>query len=209
MRRPRVHRRVVLAAMTAVVTSLLGGGRPTALAGQSPSSFLVTVGTHALTVPWYPGPVMDGFDPAVMAGTDRAFRTSGRWTLSFGIDLGFFRDHWWMTGVSVEPVIRFARSLPGGLQAGFGVGLGYLHYFWRRQTLVLRDGRYVEGAKWGRPSIVLPLSATLEYRGDPNRPLSVSPLVSARWEVQGLFLREVPVMSHLSLFGGVRIQEHR
>lgn len=190
-----------------VATGLLLGLSPSPAASQSPSSVLVAVGTHALTLPWYPAPVMDGFNPAMTVSTDRAFRSRGRWTLSFGIDVGFFRDHWWMSGLSVTPEVRFTRDLAGGVRGGLGVGLGYLHYFWRRKTMVLRDGAWVEGTNRGRPSVQLPFSATLEYQGNGDRPLMVSPLVTARWGVQGLFLKEVPVLSHFSLLGGVRIRD--
>jgi hypothetical protein len=180
----------------------------TALEGQSKSAIQVSLGAHALTVPWYPGPVTDGFDPFVMAGGDRSLRSGEHWTLSFGINLGFFRDYWWMTGLSVEPELRIGRRLPGGFHTDLGLGLGYMHYFWRRETLELRDGRYVDARDRGSPSLILPLSWTLGYRGSTARPLVVSPFVSARWGVQLLFKDEVPVMTHLSLSGGIRIQRN-
>jgi hypothetical protein len=37
----------------------------------------------------------------------------------------------------------------------------------------------------------------------------VSPFITARWGIQGLFLKEVPVMTHLQLLGGVRIEDEK
>jgi len=167
------------------------------------------VGTHALTFPWYLAPVDDRLNPAVMVGTDRSLRTGRRWSLTFGMSVGFFQDHWWMTGVSFEPELRVGRGLPGGMKADLGLGLGYLHYFWRRETLALQDGRYVESTSWGRPSVIVPLSLTVAYRGEPGHPVSVSPFLTARWAVQGLFLEEIPAATHLFLMGGVRIARGR
>jgi hypothetical protein len=114
-----------------------------------------------------------------------------------------------MTGVSFEPEIGIGRKLPGGLHADLRLGLGYMHYFWRRKTLELEGGRYVEATDFGRPSLIVPLSATLGYRGRSASPLRVAPFVSARWGVQGLFLDEVPAMTHLFLLAGVRFERGR
>ena len=173
---------------------------------QSESSWTVSAGTHALTLPWYPGPVGYGFNPAVMVGTDRTIRSSEHWSFFYQVNLGFFKHHWWMSGVSLEPEIGIGRRLVGGFQADFRIGLGYMHYFWRRQSLELKEGKYVEATDWGRPSVILPLSVTLGYPGTADDPLSVSPFVSARWGIQGLFLQEVPALTHFQLLGGVRIQ---
>lgn len=178
-------------------------------AAQSGRSIVVSGGIHALTVPWHPGPMTSHLNPAFMVGTDRTWKSGERWRLYYRVSLGFFRHHWWMTGVSVEPELGVSHSLPGGFHADLGLGLGYMHYFWRRESLELEDGRYVPATDWGKPSVIMPLSATLGYRGDSNRPLNVAPFVSARWGVQGLFLDEVPVLTHLQLLGGVRIGRGR
>lgn len=175
-------------------------------AAQSGTPVVLSMGTHSLTTPWYLGPVADRINPAFMVGTDRSIRTRDKWRFFYALNLGFFRHHWWMTGLSLEPELGIGRSIPGGFQADLRLGLGYLHYFWRRETLELKDGRYVKAADWGHPSLIVPLSLTLQYRGDSTDPLSVSPFVSARWAGQGLFLDEVPAMTHLFLFGGVRIE---
>jgi hypothetical protein len=202
----RASRRGVLPLVLLLLT--LGVDPPTA-AAQSASPVVLAVGTHAMTVPWYVGPVTRRLNPAFMVGTDRSIRSGDSWRFFYGVSLGLFRHHWWMTGVSIEPELGIGRSIPGGFQADFRLGLGYMHYFWRRETLKLRDGQYVEATDWGTPSVILPLSASLGYRGDSGHPLSVSPFVSARWAVQGLFLDEVPAMTHLFLLGGVRIRRDR
>ena len=189
-----------------IVLVCIGAMRPVPLVGQSNWALRIAAGTHALTVPWYLAPVSYRFNPAVEVGADKILRDGERWTLSLGMNVGFVRDHWWMTGLSLEPELRIARAIPGGFQADVGVGLGYMHYFWRRKTLELKDGKYVETTDWGRPSLILPLSLTVAYQRDRGHPLSVAPFVSARWGVQALFLSEAPVMTHLSLLGGVRIR---
>ena len=189
-----------------ILLLILAISYPTFLSAQSESPVILSFGTHSLTVPWYPGPVTSGFNPAFMAGTDRTLRSGEHWRFYYGVNLGFFRHRWWMTGVSLEPEIGVGRTIPGGFQADLRLGLGYMHYFWRRETLELKDGTYTPTKSWGKPSVVLPLSLTFGYGGDPDKPLSVAPFVSARWAVQGLFLDEVPAMTHLFLLGGVRIQ---
>jgi hypothetical protein len=178
-------------------------------AGQSGTPVILSAGAHALTTPWYPEPVTDRLNPAFMVGTDHAIRSGKSWRFFYTVNLGFFRHHWWMTGVSIEPELGIGRSVAGGVQADLRLGLGYMHYFWRRKTLELEDGRYVEATNWGKPSLILPLSVTLGYGGSSGHPLAVAPFVSARWAAQGLFLDEVPVMTHLFLLGGVRIQRGR
>jgi hypothetical protein len=173
---------------------------------QADLPLTLAAGTHALTVPWYPGPVADRFNPAFQMGTDRTWKSGDHWRLYYGVSLGFFRHHWWMTGVSIVPELGIGRKLPGGLHAGVSLGLGYLHYFWRRKTLELKDGKYVEARNWGKPSAVLPLSVTLGYRGDSDQPVKFAPFLSARWAAQGMFLEEVPALTHFSLLGGVRIE---
>jgi hypothetical protein len=173
---------------------------------QSGTPVVLSMGTHSLTTPWYLGPVADRINPAFMVGTDRSIRTRDKWRFFYALNLGLFRHHWWMTGLSLEPELGIGRSIPGGFHADLRLGLGYLHYFWRRETLELKDGQYVKAADWGHPSLIVPLSLTLQYRGGSTDPLSVSPFVSARWAGQGLFLDEIPAMTHLFLLGGVRIE---
>jgi hypothetical protein len=99
--------------------------------------------------------------------------------LYYAVNLGFFRHHWWMTGVSLEPEVGISRTLPGGFHADLRLGLGYMHYFWRRKILVHEDGRYGEATNWGKPSVIMPLSVTVGYRGSSDRPVSVAPFVSS------------------------------
>jgi hypothetical protein len=166
----------------------------------------IAAGTHALTVPWYPDPVANRFNPAFQVGTDRTWKAGNHWRLYYGVSLGFFRHHWWMTGVSIVPELGVGRRLPAGFRADVSLGLGYMHYFWRRKTLELKNGKYVEARNWGKPSAVLPLSVTLGHRGGSDQPVKITPFVSTRWAAQGMFLDEVPAMTHFSLLGGVRIE---
>lgn len=179
---------------------------PPGVQAQTDLPVVLAAGTHSLTAPWYLGPVNDRLNPAFLLGTDHSLRSGEDWTFFYGVNVGFFQHHWWMTGISLEPEVGVGRRLPGGMHADLRLGLGYMHYFWRRQTLALKDGSYVEATDWGKPSVILPLSLTLGYRGNRENPLTVSPFVSARWGVQGLFLEEVPAMTHLFLLGGVRIE---
>lgn len=179
---------------------------PTSGTAQSEIPVIVSGGLHALTVPWYPSPVTNGRNPAFMVGTDRTWKAGDNWRLSFGVNLGFVRHRWWMTGISLEPEVGISGIIHGGFHGGLHVGLGYMHYFWRRKSLELKDGRYVEAADWGRPSMTLPLSVTLGFRGISARPLTAAPFVTARWVPQGMFLDEIPVTTHFLLMGGFRIQ---
>ncbi len=181
----------------------------TQLLAQSGSPVTIAVGTHSLTVPWHTPPVTYRLNPALLVGTDTPLKSGESWKLLLAVNLGFFRHHWWMTGVSLEPEVGVGRALPGGLYTDLRLGVGYMHYFWRRPRLELVDGRYVPDADWGNPSLIVPLSATVAYRGDPGDPLPVSPFVSARWGVQGLFRSEVAVATHLFLLGGVRLERRR
>lgn len=175
-------------------------------AAQAGKPVTVAVGTQSLTVPWHTAPVTYRFNPALVVGTDTPLKSGESWRLLLGVNIGFFRNHWWMTGISLEPEIGIGRVLPGGFYTDVRLGAGYLHYFWRRPRLELQEGRYVPAADWGSPSLIVPVSATLAYRGNRADPLRVSPFVSARWGVQGLFRSGVSVATHLFLLGGVRIE---
>jgi hypothetical protein len=122
------------------------------------------------------------------------------------VNLGFFQHYWWMTGLFLDAEFGVGRALPAGFQADLRLGVGYLHYFWRRESLELEDGRYVQVTDWGRPSLWVPLSVVLGYRGNPARPLAVAPFISAQWAAQALFQDEIPAMTHFFLLVGVRIE---
>jgi hypothetical protein len=141
-----------------------------------------------------------------MVGTDHNMRSGSSWRLFYAVNLGFFRHHWWMTGVSIEPELGIGRSLPGGLHADLRLGLGYMHYFWRRERMELENGEWVEANELGRSSLLVPLSATVGYRGTRDDPPSVAPFLAARWGVQGVFIDETPALSHFQLLGGIRIE---
>lgn len=199
--------RVGAFSLVMLLSAPLGDGR--LLSAQSGPPVTVSVGTQSFTVPWHTAPITNRVNPAVGVGTDRSLKSGRNWNFFCALHIGFFRSHWWMTGVSVEPEIGIGRSLPGGFYSDLRLGVGYMHYFWRRKRLELHDGKYVAATNWGSPSLIMPLSATLGYRGDPDDPLPVSPFVSARWGVQGLFRDEVPVVTHLFLLGGLRFERRR
>jgi len=188
---------------TVLALSVYSGGP---LAGQTDIPITVAVGTQSLTVPWHTSPVTYRFNPAAYVSTDGVLKSGDSWRLFFAVNVGFFRHYWWMTGVSLEPEIGVGRSLPGGFYTDMRFGIGYLHYFWRRERLELHDGSYEPAADWGSPSFLIPVSATLGYRGDLDDPLPVSPFISVRWAVQGLLHSELPVATHLFLLGGLRIE---
>ena len=121
-----------------------------------------------------------------MVGTDRTIRSNEHWRFYYQLNLGFFRHRWWTGGISLEPELGIGRSLGGGFQADLRIGLGYMHYFWRRESLELKEGEYVEATDWGKPSLILPLSLTLGYPGPTDDPLSVSPFITGRWGVAAL-----------------------
>jgi len=179
---------------------------PSTAVAQWDDGISLAAGTHALTVPWYPGPVAGRFNPAVLVGVDHTWKPRGNWRVYYSVNLSFFQHHWWMTGISVEPVIGISRELAGGVYVQTGLGAGYLHYFWRRKTMELKDGGWVQATDLGRPSLVLPLSLTLGYRGSRDNPVSMAPFLTARWGAQVLFQDEIPVMTHLQLMGGIRIR---
>jgi len=165
----------------------------------------VSLGTHSLTVPWYPGPVAVRLNPALLVGAERTLKSGRSARYYQTANLGFFRHYWWMSGVSLDTELGVSRSLTRGIHADLRLGVGYLHYFWRRETLELRNGKYVEVADWGRPSLLVPLTITLGYRGSVERPLAVAPFVFARWAAQVLFLDEVPAATHFVVGVGGRI----
>ena len=166
---------------------------------------VVSGGTHSLTVPWHLEPVTKRLNPALIVGTERMLRSGGRVELYYTKNLGFFQHYWWMTGVYLNTELGIRHALPLGLYADMRLGIGDMHYFWRRKTLELEDGRYVQATNWGRPSLMIPLSVTLGYRGSSTRPIAVVPFVSMQWVVQALFSDEVPVMTHNFILAGVRM----
>lgn len=164
----------------------------------------VSAGTHSLTVPWHPGPVTNRLNPIFAAGTDRTLKTGDHVRLYGAATLGGFQNYWWMTGVFLTGEAGAGYAFSFGLHADLRLGAGYMHYFWRRKTLELKNGEYVQARNWGKPSVFLPLSIVLGYRGRSAHPLIVAPFVSAQWAVQTPFTDETPAMTHFSLAVGVR-----
>jgi hypothetical protein len=177
----------------------------TTAAAESRFPLSISAGTQSLTVPWHPGPATNRFNPAFVVGTDRTWKPVGGARLYYTFNVGVFQNYWWMTGVFLDAELGIGHALPLGFQADLRLGAGYLHYYWRRETLVLEDGRYVRATDWGRPSAMFPLSVILGYRGSAADPLRFAPFVSAQWAAQAPFTDEAPVMTHFFLAVGVRI----
>jgi hypothetical protein len=179
---------------------------PTTARAQPGFPVSVSAGAHSLTVPWHPGPVAARYNPAVVVGAERTLRPGGRVRLYQTANVGFVRHYWWMTGVFVDSEVGASRALPFGLHVDLRLGLGYMHYFWRRETLTLEDGEYVSSRDWGRPSLLVPISLIVGRHGRPGSGPAVAPFVSVRWAAQALFLDEVPLTTHLMLLAGVRLE---
>jgi hypothetical protein len=177
----------------------------TSPAAQTRFPLVISAGTHSLTVPWHVGPVNDRFNPALMVGTERMLRPGDRLQLYHTANLGFVRHYWWMTALFLDAELGVRHKLPLGFSADLRLGIGYMHYFWRRKSLELKGGRYVEVTNWGRPSLMAPLSLELAYRGRSARPAAVAPFVSVKWALQALFKDEVPAMTHFLILVGSRI----
>lgn len=165
----------------------------------------VSVGTHSMTVPWHLEPVSNRFNPAFVVGAERTLRPGDHLRLYHTLNFGVFQHYWWMTGVFLDAELGISYALPLGFHADGRLGVGYLHYFWRRETLELKDGVYVPARDWGKPSIMVPLSVILGFRGNPDHPFVVAPFVSAQWAAQALFTDEISAMTHFFLAVGVRI----
>jgi hypothetical protein len=176
------------------------------LSGPPSILFEAYAGTHALSVPWYLDPVNDRFNPAIIFGAQRTLRPAGFARLLGSVDLGFFQSYWWMTAVFANCAFGMERSIAWGLVADLRLGLGYMHFFWRRKTLAFRDGKYVSARDWGHSSLLVPLSTSLGYEGTGARPWRVSPFLRLQWAVQTPVTEEAAVMTHLFFFVGTRIR---
>jgi hypothetical protein len=51
---------------------------PSPVLAPSDLPLAVYAGTHAFTVPWYPAPLLQGFDPSFTVGTAHGGRARGR-----------------------------------------------------------------------------------------------------------------------------------
>jgi hypothetical protein len=200
---PFLARRVVVPAFIILCSFCIG--TTASVAAESGFPISVSAGTHSLTVPWHPGPVTNRLNPAFVVGTDHTLRPGGRVRLYGTANIGAFQNYWWMTGVYLSTEGGAGYAFRFGLHTDVRLGLGYLHYFWRRKTLELKNGAYVQTRNWGKPSVLVPLSIILGYRGSPARPLAVAPFIAAQWAVQAPFTDESPAMTHFFLSVGVRI----
>jgi hypothetical protein len=192
-------------ALTIIFILSLCDADTTSLAAQSRFPMIVSGGTHALTVPWHLSPVTNRLNPALIVGTERMLKSGRHIQLYQTVNLGFFQHYWWMTGVFLNTELGVRQTLPLGFYADMRIGAGDMHYFWRRKTLELKDGSYVQATNWGKPSLMVPLSVGLGYRGSSARPIAVVPFVSMQWAIQALFADEVPVMTHHLILAGVRM----
>jgi hypothetical protein len=184
---------------------LLCCGDAPLFADESRFPLVISGGMHSLTVPWHTGPVTKRLNPALFIGAESTLKSWDRWRLYQTANLGYFQHYWWMTGVLLDTELGISRELPLGLCADLRLGVGYLHYFWRRKTMELKDGEYVQARNWGRPSVMVPLSIVLGYRRISTGSITLAPFVSAQWTVQALLIDESSVMTHLFLLVGTRI----
>ncbi len=129
----RMTARLARAALFAAIylAAVLPGPRSSSAAGL-PLPITVSAGTQSLTVPWYLAPVDSRWNPAFTVGTDRPLRSGDRTFLYNTANLGFFQHYWWMTGLFINTEVGAGYKRPGGFHADLKLGLGYLHYFWRR-----------------------------------------------------------------------------
>jgi hypothetical protein len=178
-------------------------------ADESPESreypLVISVGAHTLSVPWYPGPITENLNPAISGGTEYTLKNYGNLRLYQTANLGFFQHYWWMSGVYVNSEFGTGFTFGYGIHTDLRLGAGYLHYYFRRDTLEFRDGKYVNSTDWGRPSLMVPVSLILGYRGAGVNPDVISPFVSMQWALQGIFREETPALSHLIFSFGARI----
>lgn len=197
------------ALFSAVCLAVILPGFRASNASGLPLPVTVSAGTQSLTVPWHLAPVDSRWNPAVTVGTDRPLRSGDRTILYHTANVGFFQHYWWMTGLFINTEIGAGYKLPGGFHADLKLGLGYLHYFWRRESLELRDGRYVHARDWGRPAVMVPLSLILGYLGSHDSPMAAAPFIAVQWAVQAPFADETPAMTHFFLLVGVRFNGGR
>ncbi len=178
-----------------------------ALAGESPERYplVVSGGTQSLTVPWHTEPVTKRLNPVFIVGTEHALKSWGHTRLYQTANLGYFQHYWWISGVFLDSELGIGYELPFGFSADLRLGFGYMHYFWRRKVLELEGGEYVEATNWGKPSLMVPFSIMLGYRGISAGPLTLAPFVSAQWAVQALLIDESDVMTHLFILVGARL----
>jgi hypothetical protein len=177
----------------------------TSLEAQESYPLVVSGGMQSLTVPWHTGPVSKRFNPVFIVGAEHNLKSWGGWRLYQTANVGYFQHYWWMTGLFLDTELGIGRELPFGFNTDLRLGVGYLHYFWRRKVLELEDGEYVQVRNWGKPSVMVPLSMVLGYRGITAGSLTMAPFVSAQWAVQVLLIDESDVMTHLFLLVGARI----
>jgi hypothetical protein len=180
-------------------------GSKTQLAAQTEFPLVISCGIHALTFPWHLGPVSEHLSPAFMAGTERTLKSVGRIRLYQTANLGFFQHHWWISGLFLNTELGASCRLPLGFHVDLRLGVGYMHCFYRRKILELKDGKYVRATDWGVPSLMVPLALELGYRGNSIHPRIIAPFVSVQWAFQGLFQEEASGLPHLFLFVGGRI----
>ena len=177
----------------------------TSLTAQSRFPFVVSGGVQAVTVPWYMKPIKYRLNPVLTVGTERIFKPGGSLQWLYTANIGILRNYWWMTGAFADVEIGFRHSLPLGFYDDMRLGAGYMHYFWRRETFELKDGKYVRAIDFGNPSGIVPLSIVLGYRGNSARPKKIIPFVSAQWIFHVLLKEEIPALTHVLILGGVRI----
>jgi hypothetical protein len=172
---------------------------------KSGLSFTLCAGTQSLTVPWYLDPVVMRFNPAFSIGAEYPIKSWKRIALYESVNAGFLQHYWWMSALYMDTEFGAGFLFPFGLRSDITAGLGYMHYFFRRKTMVLRDGEYIQEADWGKPSVMVPLSIVLGYSGKPGHTLLFAPFLSMKWIVQGTFMEEIPAMTHMLVSAGVRM----
>lgn len=172
------------------------------LRSKRPPPLIVAVGAHALSVPWHNKPLIFGFNPGFIIGTELAHKNWKHFRLSQPVNLGYFQHKYIESGLFLNTDLTLSYVTGFGLYADLLLGVGYLHAFSRRDVFELKNGEYERVTDWGRPTAMISLGLALGYEFK-----SFTPFIQYRWFAQAPFADpdELPAASHLLLTVGTKM----
>jgi hypothetical protein len=164
----------------------------------------VTVGNESTAIPFtrfFTVPV----HPSVQAGTDFTYRDRAHSRIYQTINLGYAFHRYLYQGLWLNTEAGYDYMFSFGLNLKALLGAGYLHTFATQQEYQFKDGKYVGGADWGNPRLMVSLALGIGYKikKESGKGTEIF-LLYKPWIEYPYSPGFIPLMTHISLEAGVR-----
>jgi len=104
------------------------------------------------------------YNPAIMVGTEYVLKQKPKSDWHLTGNIGFYYHKNWELAPFINSEIGYRYKINKRLNIQGRFGLGYLHYFAAKTVYTYQDGTFKEKTNFGSPTLMVSLSAALEYK---------------------------------------------